>query len=205
MPLSLVGWAWDIYISGPSGEPAIKLTVSHSMAAEAAVVHGRRLLSFLLLAVASGSYDGARQPSINRRSFPHGFVFGTASSAYQVLPSCSVHRNQNGVMVWCWVWFFAWSCELGGHTCSMRVQRWKEAEDQASGTHSLTNTQACTSRSTALHASHTDNYWDRPLFLIWVLWWSHGHHCDLRKMLVLSTQVGVDNSPFTPSQKSSSH
>jgi len=84
MPLSVVGWAWDIYISGPSGEPAIKLTVSH-MAAEAAVVHGRRLLPFLLLAVASGSYDGARQPSINRRSFPHGFVFGTASSAYQVL------------------------------------------------------------------------------------------------------------------------
>ncbi|KAG2629178.1 hypothetical protein PVAP13_3KG409700 [Panicum virgatum] len=53
------------------------------MAAEAAVVHGRLLLPFLLLAVASGSYDGARQPSINRRSFPHGFVFGTASSAYQ--------------------------------------------------------------------------------------------------------------------------
>jgi len=49
------------------------------------------------------------------------------------------------------------------------------------------------------------SYWDRPLFLISVLWWSHGHHCDLRKMLVLSTQVGVDNSPFTPSQKSSSH
>ena len=147
MPLSLVGWAWDIYISGPSGEPAIKLTVSHSMAAEAAVVHGRRLLSFLLLAVASGSYDGARQPSINRRSFPHGFVFGTASSAYQVLLSCSVHHNKNGVMVWCWV----------GHTCSMRVQPWKEAEDQASGTHSLTNTQACNSRLTVLHASHTDH------------------------------------------------
>ena len=157
MPLSVVGWAWDIYISGPSGEPAIKLTVSHSMAAEAAVVHDRRLLSFLLLAVASGSYDGASQPSISRRSFPHGFVFGTASSAYQVLLSCSVHHNKNGVMVWCWVWFFAWSYELCGHTCSMRVQPWKEAEDQASGTHSLTNTQACTSRLTVLHASHTDH------------------------------------------------
>ena len=92
-------WALYIYISGPSGKPAIELTVSLSMAAEAAVVHGRLLLPFLLLVVASGSYDGARQPSINRRSFPHGFVFGTASSAYQVLPSCSVHCNQNGVMV----------------------------------------------------------------------------------------------------------
>ncbi|XP_025824069.1 beta-glucosidase 12-like [Panicum hallii] len=47
---------------------------------------GRLLPPFLLLAlaVASGAYyDGAGQPPVNRRNFPEGFVFGTASSAYQ--------------------------------------------------------------------------------------------------------------------------
>ncbi|KAF8666362.1 hypothetical protein HU200_053465 [Digitaria exilis] len=46
-------------------------------------MHGRLLLPFLLLSVVSGAYNGASQPSIDRRSFPEGFVFGTASSAYQ--------------------------------------------------------------------------------------------------------------------------
>ncbi|WVZ90736.1 hypothetical protein U9M48_037010 [Paspalum notatum var. saurae] len=76
------------------------------MAAEKQVMYGRRLVltSLLLLAVASSAaYDGSSQPSIGRTSFPEGFVFGTASSAYQQL--------------------------MG-------------AEDQASGTHSLTSTQA---------------------------------------------------------------
>ncbi|CAN6347635.1 unnamed protein product [Urochloa humidicola] len=53
------------------------------MAAKTVAMYGRLLLPFLLLAVASGAYDGASQSSINRRSFPDGFVFGTASSAYQ--------------------------------------------------------------------------------------------------------------------------
>ncbi|KAL6882565.1 hypothetical protein ACP4OV_011255 [Aristida adscensionis] len=45
----------------------------------------RRLLlpSFLLVAIASGTYGGSGQPPISRRSFPEGFVFGTASSSYQ--------------------------------------------------------------------------------------------------------------------------
>ncbi|TVU50374.1 hypothetical protein EJB05_01744, partial [Eragrostis curvula] len=52
------------------------------MAAEAVVMYGL-LLPFLLLGVASGTYNGGSEPSIGRRSFPEGFVFGTASSAYQ--------------------------------------------------------------------------------------------------------------------------
>ncbi|KAL6652538.1 hypothetical protein ACP70R_011463 [Stipagrostis hirtigluma subsp. patula] len=44
---------------------------------------GGLLLPFLLLAVASGSYNGSGQPPISRRSFPEGFIFGTASSSYQ--------------------------------------------------------------------------------------------------------------------------
>jgi beta-glucosidase len=45
-----------------------------------------RLLPLLLLAAASNAYDGAAgQPSISRRSFPEGFIFGTASAAYQVV------------------------------------------------------------------------------------------------------------------------
>ncbi|TVU15612.1 hypothetical protein EJB05_39142, partial [Eragrostis curvula] len=43
----------------------------------------RLLPLFLLLAVASGAYNGSGQPSISRRSFPEGFIFGTASAAYQ--------------------------------------------------------------------------------------------------------------------------
>jgi beta-glucosidase len=45
---------------------------------------GLLLLPFLLLAAASGAaYDAASTPPISRKSFPDGFVFGTASSAYQ--------------------------------------------------------------------------------------------------------------------------
>ncbi|KAF8659755.1 hypothetical protein HU200_058217 [Digitaria exilis] len=55
------------------------------MAAETVVLYGCFLLPFLLLAVTSGAYDGSGEPSIDRRSFPEGFVFGTASSAYQAL------------------------------------------------------------------------------------------------------------------------
>nr|CAB3484840.1 unnamed protein product [Digitaria exilis]CAB3487365.1 unnamed protein product [Digitaria exilis] len=49
----------------------------------AALLLGRLLPPLLLLAVASASYDGAGQPPISRRSFQEGFIFGTASSAYQ--------------------------------------------------------------------------------------------------------------------------
>jgi beta-glucosidase len=55
------------------------------MAASAAAMPGLLLLPFLLLAAASGAaYDAASTPPISRKSFPDGFVFGTASSAYQV-------------------------------------------------------------------------------------------------------------------------
>nr|CAB3465855.1 unnamed protein product [Digitaria exilis] len=72
----------------PTGAPSERkpesvLQPSHSMAAKALAMHGRLLLPFLLLSVVSGAYNGASQPSIDRRSFPEGFVFGTASSAYQ--------------------------------------------------------------------------------------------------------------------------
>ncbi|KAG2572811.1 hypothetical protein PVAP13_7KG202300 [Panicum virgatum] len=50
----------------------------------AAMLARRLLLQLLLLAAASDAYgDGAGQPPISRRSFPEGFIFGTASSAYQ--------------------------------------------------------------------------------------------------------------------------
>jgi hypothetical protein len=50
------------------------------------VMLGRILLRLLLLleAVASCPNDGGGLPPICRRSFPKGFIFGTASSAYQV-------------------------------------------------------------------------------------------------------------------------
>ena len=56
------------------------------MAVRVAAMLGRRLLlQLLLLAAASDAYgDGAGQPPISRRSFPEGFIFGTASAAYQV-------------------------------------------------------------------------------------------------------------------------
>ena len=51
----------------------------------AAMLARRLLLQLFLLAAASDAYgDGAGQPPISRRSFPEGFIFGTASSAYQV-------------------------------------------------------------------------------------------------------------------------
>jgi len=55
------------------------------MAVRVAAMLGRRLLlQLLLLAAASDAYgDGAGQPPISRRSFPVGFIFGTASAAYQ--------------------------------------------------------------------------------------------------------------------------
>ncbi|KAL6874366.1 hypothetical protein ACP4OV_013386 [Aristida adscensionis] len=51
------------------------------MASKIAAALGRRLLPFLLLAVAYGG--GGGRPNISRRSFPQGFIFGTASSSYQ--------------------------------------------------------------------------------------------------------------------------
>jgi len=54
-------------------------------AAAAAMLPCLLLLPFLLLAAASGAAnDAASTPPISRKSFPEGFVFGTASSAYQV-------------------------------------------------------------------------------------------------------------------------
>jgi beta-glucosidase len=55
------------------------------VAVRVAAMLGRLLLQLLLLAAASDAYDGgAGQPPISRRSFPEGFIFGTASAAYQV-------------------------------------------------------------------------------------------------------------------------
>ncbi|CAM0904207.1 unnamed protein product [Alopecurus aequalis] len=53
------------------------------MVRRSVVMPSRLVLPFLLLAVASGAYDDAGLPPIDRRSFPDGFVFGTASAAYQ--------------------------------------------------------------------------------------------------------------------------
>jgi hypothetical protein len=53
--------------------------------AAAGAMPGGLLLTFLLLAVvASGAYNSAGEPPVSRRSFPKGFIFGTASSSYQV-------------------------------------------------------------------------------------------------------------------------
>jgi beta-glucosidase len=54
------------------------------------MMHGRAVLTFLLLAVASAAYDGAGQQPVSRKDFPKGFVFGTASSSYQV-PTSFLH------------------------------------------------------------------------------------------------------------------
>ncbi|KAG8064807.1 hypothetical protein GUJ93_ZPchr0004g39500 [Zizania palustris] len=59
-------------------------------AAGSVVASGGLVLSFLLLAVTSGTYSGAGEPPISRRSFPEGFIFGTASSSYQVKASTSL-------------------------------------------------------------------------------------------------------------------
>ncbi|KAL6658133.1 hypothetical protein ACP70R_003719 [Stipagrostis hirtigluma subsp. patula] len=53
------------------------------MAVRVAWMLGRLLPPFLFLVIGSGAYSGAAQLPINRRSFPEGFIFGTASSAYQ--------------------------------------------------------------------------------------------------------------------------
>ena len=53
-------------------------------AAAAAAMPCLLMLPFLLLAAASGAAYAASTPPISRKSFPEGFVFGTASSAYQV-------------------------------------------------------------------------------------------------------------------------
>ncbi|XP_047067450.1 beta-glucosidase 12-like isoform X1 [Lolium rigidum] len=52
-------------------------------AGELATMPAGAVLIFLLLAVASAAYDGVGSESVSRRSFPKGFLFGTASSSYQ--------------------------------------------------------------------------------------------------------------------------
>jgi beta-glucosidase len=67
----------------------------------AAAMLGRLLLLLLLLAVASDAYNGSRQPPISRRSFPEGFIFGTASSAYQVMNvPCNSFRVSFLLSIW---------------------------------------------------------------------------------------------------------
>jgi len=61
------------------------LPMAAGRVAAATAMLGRLLLLLLLLAVASDANDGGSQPPISRRSFPEGFIFGTASSAYQVM------------------------------------------------------------------------------------------------------------------------
>ncbi|CAO2035430.1 unnamed protein product [Urochloa humidicola] len=55
------------------------------MAVGVAAMLGRLLLQLLLLAAASGADHNSStiEPLISRKSFPEGFIFGTASSAYQ--------------------------------------------------------------------------------------------------------------------------
>ncbi|CAL5016402.1 unnamed protein product [Urochloa decumbens] len=68
------------------------------MAARVAVMLGRLLLQLLLLAAASEALNGTRLPPISRRSFPKGFVFGTASSAYQY--EGAVKEGGRGPSIW---------------------------------------------------------------------------------------------------------
>jgi beta-glucosidase len=53
------------------------------------------LLLLLLLAAASNACDcaGGQPPISSRRSFPEGFIFGTASAAYQVVTDSSLSRS----------------------------------------------------------------------------------------------------------------
>ncbi|KAG8064805.1 hypothetical protein GUJ93_ZPchr0004g39479 [Zizania palustris] len=67
-------------------------------AAGSVVASGGLVLSFLLLAVTSGTYSGAGEPPISRRSFPEGFIFGTASSSYQVKASTSLPFSYNKIV-----------------------------------------------------------------------------------------------------------
>ena len=84
--------------------------------------------------------------SINRTSFPSDFIFGTASSAYQVI------QSQSPLLI-CIIGFFQMSWDVKNMiniimcTClffqisSMKVQHMKMAENQAYGTLSLMNIQ----------------------------------------------------------------
>ncbi|KAL6883351.1 hypothetical protein ACP4OV_010765 [Aristida adscensionis] len=56
---------------------------SYSCGKLSVILLARLLPAFLLLATASGAYNDSSLPTINRRSFPDGFIFGTASSSYQ--------------------------------------------------------------------------------------------------------------------------
>jgi hypothetical protein len=61
-----------------------------AMVRVAAMLHARLLLPLLALAVVA---YGSGLPPISKRSFPEGFIFGTASSSYQVrVRSCHLHH-----------------------------------------------------------------------------------------------------------------
>ncbi|OVA06647.1 hypothetical protein BVC80_8919g18 [Macleaya cordata] len=79
-------------------------------------------------AVELKSRDSAETVLLNRSSFPTGFIFGTASSSYQVL--CSLHRFMHL------------------RTFLMKVQPMKMVEGQVFGILSLTNFQDRISRDT---------------------------------------------------------
>ena len=102
------------------------------------------LLGLLTNGIAvSPSYDTA---SLNRTSFPKGFIFGTASSAYQVTTEYFLYVNlyhsflqmsrdvKNMInIIMCTCIFFQIS--------SMKVQQMKMVEDQVYGTLSLIDIQ----------------------------------------------------------------
>ena len=102
------------------------------------------LLGLLTNGIAvSPSYDTA---SLNRTSFPKGFIFGTASSAYQVTTEYFLYVNlyhsflqmsrdvKNMInIIMCTCMFFQIS--------SMKVQQMKMVEDQVYGTLSLIDIQ----------------------------------------------------------------
>lgn len=83
---------------------------------------------------------------LNRSSFPEGFLFGAAGSAYQVPLSLMISLHNLGFSLWvlvrCARAWFGWLCVCC--VCmdfSMKVLQMKVVEDQVYGIHSLTNIQ----------------------------------------------------------------
>ncbi|TXG73176.1 hypothetical protein EZV62_001755 [Acer yangbiense] len=88
------------------------------------------LLRISFAALITPSYGTA---SLNRSSFPPGFIFGTASSAYQETLSVEVIIMMKSLFI-LWVLIFV-------DFLSMKVQQMKVAEDQVYGILSLIDIQ----------------------------------------------------------------
>ena len=108
------------------------------------------LLGFLVL-LSSVSNSIAATPSnntdsLNRGSFPAGFIFGTASASYQVSPSfctrlCHIQRSfassawdvKHDIYIYIYIYIYRY---IRANVClnfSMKVQQMKEVEDQVYG------------------------------------------------------------------------